>query len=51
MQASDVKEEGKKYSQRHRLLEELYKKYCIGGGAKSDGQVSIPNKICFCYYR
>jgi hypothetical protein len=41
MQASDVKEEGKKHSQRHRMLEELYKKYCIGGGAKSDQQVGL----------
>ena len=47
IQASDDKGEGKSgKSQRQRLLEDLYKKYCFGGtGPKSDGQVCEPCKF------
>lgn len=41
VKASDEPLEGAKgkKSQKQRLLDELYHKYCIGEGAKSDGQV------------
>ncbi len=42
MQASDVKAEGATgKSAQQKLLDELYKKYCIGGGSKSNEQVGV----------
>ena len=44
--ASDEPLEGAKgkKSQKQRLLDELYHKYCIGEGAKSDGQVGAEGR-------